>query len=143
MIEAEWETRKRRIDSRRPVKSRILTMLGRGTRKCPEINKTKFTVFDCFDGTLIDYFKNTTDFEIQPPTKTPLTIPQVIENIWQNVDRDYHVRILAKRLRRIEKDMSGEACIEFAKWIRDGQTCRKQRASSLRRMRRLREGVKW
>jgi type I restriction enzyme R subunit len=48
----------------RPVKSRILwvQMLGRGTRKCPEINKTKFVVFDCFDGTLIQYFKNTTDF---------------------------------------------------------------------------------
>jgi type I restriction enzyme R subunit len=106
----------------RPVKSRILwvQMLGRGTRKCPEINKTKFVVFDCFDGTLIQYFKNTTDFEIQPPTKTPLTLPQVIENIWQNVDRDYHVRILAKRLRRIEKDMSGEARIEFARWIPDG-----------------------
>jgi len=106
----------------RPVKSRILwvQMLGRGTRKCPEINKTKFVVFDCFDGTLIQYFKNTTDFEIQPPTKTPLTLPQVIENIWQNVDRDYHVRILAKRLRRIEKDMSGEARTEFAKWIPDG-----------------------
>jgi len=106
----------------RPVKSRILwvQMLGRGTRKCPEINKTKFVVFDCFDGTLIQYFKNTTDFEIQPPTKTPLTLPEVIENIWQNVDRDYHVRILAKRLRRIEKDMSGEARTEFAKWIPDG-----------------------
>ncbi len=106
----------------RPVKSRILwvQMLGRGTRKCPEINKTKFTVFDCFDGTLIEYFKNTTDFELQPPTRTPLTIPQIIENIWQNVDRDYHVRILAKRLRRIEKDMSGEARIEFARWIPDG-----------------------
>lgn len=106
----------------RPVKSRILwvQMLGRGTRKCPEINKTRFVVFDCFDGTLIQYFKNTTDFEIEPPTKTPLTLPEIIENIWQNVDRDYHVRILAKRLRRIEKDMSGEARLEFAKWILDG-----------------------
>lgn len=106
----------------RPVKSRILwvQMLGRGTRKCPEINKTKFTVFDCFDGTLIEYFKNTTDFEIQPPSGTPLTIPQIIEDIWQNVDRDYHVRVLAKRLRRIEKNMSGEARLEFAKWIPDG-----------------------
>jgi type I restriction enzyme R subunit len=106
----------------RPVKSRILwvQMLGRGTRKCPEINKTKFTVFDCFDGTLINYFKNTTDFEIQSPHRTPLTIPEVIENIWQNIDRDYHVRILAKRLRRIENDMSGEARAEFARWIPDG-----------------------
>ena len=106
----------------RPVKSRILwvQMLGRGTRKCPEINKTKFTVFDCFDGTLIQYFKNTTDFEIQPPAPIPLTIPQIIENIWQNVERDYYVRVLAKRLRRIEKDMSGEARTEFARWIPDG-----------------------
>jgi type I restriction enzyme R subunit len=106
----------------RPVKSRILwvQMLGRGTRKCPELNKTRFTVFDCFDGTLIRYFKNTTDFEIQPPTREPLTIPRLIENIWQNVDRDYHVRILAKRLRRIEKDMSGEARTEFARWIPEG-----------------------
>jgi type I restriction enzyme, R subunit len=106
----------------RPVKSRILwvQMLGRGTRKCPEIDKTKFVVFDCFDGTLIRYFKNTNDFEIQPPTKTPLSLPEIIENIWQNVERDYHVRILAKRLRRIEKDMSGEARTEFARWIPDG-----------------------
>jgi Type I site-specific restriction-modification system, R (restriction) subunit and related helicases len=46
----------------RPVKSRILwvQMLGRGTRKCDAINKEKFTIFDCFDGTLIEYFKNTT-----------------------------------------------------------------------------------
>jgi type I restriction enzyme R subunit len=100
----------------RPVKSRILweQMLGRGTRKCPEINKTKFVVFDCFDGTLIQYFKNVSSFDIQPPGKTPLTLPEVIENIWQNVDRDYHVRILAKRLLRIEKDMSAEARTQFA-----------------------------
>jgi type I restriction enzyme R subunit len=103
----------------RPVKSRILwvKMLGRGTRKCPEINKTKFVVFDCFDGTLIQYFKNTTDFDIQPSTKTPLTLPQVIENIWQNVDRDYHVRILAKCLRWIEKDMSGEPAVKLLERI--------------------------
>ncbi len=83
----------------RPVKSRILweQMLGRGTRLCPDINKSKFVVFDCFDGTLIKYFKNVSSFDITPPAKTPLTIPEVIENIWQNADRDYHVRILAKR----------------------------------------------
>ena len=38
-----------------PIKSRILweQMLGRGTRKCVDINKTHFTIFDCFDGTQI------------------------------------------------------------------------------------------
>lgn len=55
----------------RPVKSRILwvQMLGRGTRLCPEINKTHFKIFDCFDGTLIEYFKDTVDFKIEPPEK--------------------------------------------------------------------------
>lgn len=42
----------------RMVKSRILwvQMLGRGTRLCPEINKEKFTIFDCFDGSFL-YFR--------------------------------------------------------------------------------------
>ena len=50
----------------RVVKSRILwvQMLGRGTRLCSEINKEKFTIFDCFDGSLIEYFKNATDFDV-------------------------------------------------------------------------------
>lgn len=106
----------------RPVKSRILweQMLGRGTRLCPDINKSKFVVFDCFDGTLIQYFKNVSSFAIEPPHQTPLTLPEVIENIWQNVDRDYHVRILAKRLLRIDKDMSAEARTQFAAWIPEG-----------------------
>ena len=95
----------------RPVKSRILweQMLGRGTRLCPDINKSKFVVFDCVDGTLIQYFRNVSSFDIEPPGRTPLTLPEVIENIWQNVDRDYHVRILAKRLLRIDKDMNSRS----------------------------------
>lgn len=106
----------------RPVKSRILweQMLGRGTRLCPDINKSKFVVFDCFDGTLIQYFRNVSSFDIEPPRQTPLTLPEVIENIWQNVDRDYHVRILAKRLLRIDKDMNAEARTQFAAWIPEG-----------------------
>ena len=106
----------------RPVKSRILwvQMLGRGTRLCPEIHKTHFTIFDGFNGTLIEYFRNATDFSIEPPRREPLPVEQVIENIYQNVDRDYHVRVLAKRLRRIEKDMSGEAREKFAVFIEDG-----------------------
>jgi type I restriction enzyme R subunit len=94
----------------RPVKSRILwvQMLGRGTRLCPEIHKIHFTIFDGFNGTLIEYFRNATDFSIEPPRREPLPIEQVIENIYQNVDRDCHVRVLVKRLRRIEKDMSGD-----------------------------------
>lgn len=110
----------------RPVKSRILweQMLGRGTRRCDEINKSKFVVFDCFDGTLLRYFRDVSNFQIEEPRSTPLTIPQLVENIWQNIDRDYHVRLLVKRLRRIERDMSGEAREEFARWIADGDVGR-------------------
>src|SRR5512133_6649 len=72
----------------RPVRSRILweQMLGRGTRRCEEISKTHFTVFDCFGGTLIRYFKEVSNFKIEPPRKDPLTIPEIIGNIWQNID---------------------------------------------------------
>lgn len=35
------------------------------------------------------------------------------------MDRDYHVRILAKCLRWIEKDLNGSARLEVAKWIAD------------------------
>ena len=60
----------------RPVKSRILweQMLGRGTRLCREINKSHFTVFDCFDGSLIRYFKDVSNFKIEPLQRAPLSI---------------------------------------------------------------------
>ncbi|MFP4534027.1 MAG: type I restriction-modification enzyme R subunit C-terminal domain-containing protein, partial [Desulfobacterales bacterium] len=106
----------------RPVKSRILwvQMLGRGTRRCPEIHKEKFAIFDCFDGTLIQYFQNTTDFKIEPPQKEPVPIAQVIENIYQNVDRAYYTKVLVRRLRRIDRTMSGQAREQFAAFIPDG-----------------------
>ena len=106
----------------RPVKSRILwvQMLGRGTRRCDEINKDHFTIFDCFNGTLIEYFKNTTDFEVELPPKEPMALEQVIENIYQNINRQYYTKVLVKRLRRIEKGMSGEAREKFATYIPDG-----------------------
>ena len=45
-------------------------------------------------------------------------------SIWQNVDRDYHVKVLAKRLLRIDKDMSADARTKFAAWIPEGDMAR-------------------
>jgi type I restriction enzyme R subunit len=106
----------------RPVKSRILwvQMLGRGTRRCLAINKEKFVIFDCFDGTLIEYFKNTTDFEVQVPQKEIIPIEQVIENIFQNIEKAYFTKVLIKRLHRIDRTMSGEARKAFANFIPEG-----------------------
>jgi|Deesub1362A_J573_1020465.scaffolds.fasta_scaffold01045_13 type I restriction enzyme R subunit len=106
----------------RPVKSRILfeQMMGRGTRKYDEIGKTHFTVFDCFSGSLLEYFRNVSAFTIDPPLKLSRPISEIIENIYQNRDRDYNIRILVKRLQRVAKNMSGEAYELFEKFIPDG-----------------------
>lgn len=108
----------------RPVKSRILfeQMLGRGTRKGERFpDKSHFTVFDCFDGTLLEYFRNATaitDAKPAPPTRT---IPEIIEDIWQNKDRDYNTRCLVKRLQRIDKEMAtGRGREAFALFIEGG-----------------------
>lgn len=81
----------------RPVKSRILfeQMLGRGTRKgehCPD--KSHFVVFDCFDGTLLEYFKKATAITAEPPERETRTIVELIDDIWNNRDRDYNIRRL-------------------------------------------------
>lgn len=107
----------------RPVKSRILfeQMLGRGTRKGEHHpDKSHFTVVDCFDGTLLEYFREATAITAQPPRTQPRSITEVIEDIWANRDRDYNIRCLVKRLQRIEKEMSGEARELFAAYIPDG-----------------------
>src|SRR5262249_34490369 len=60
----------------RQVKSRILfeQMLGRGTRRGEKYtDKSHFTVFDCFDGTLLAYFKAATAFTAEPPDKPTRT----------------------------------------------------------------------
>lgn len=107
----------------RPVKSRILfeQMLGRGTRlgeKHPD--KTHFTVVDCFDGTLLEYFRNATSITAEPPDKPSKSITALIEDIYANRDREYATRCLIKRLQRIDKAMSGEARDLFAAYVSDG-----------------------
>jgi type I restriction enzyme, R subunit len=96
----------------RQVKSRILfeQMLGRGTRKGEKFpDKSHFTVFDCFDGTLLEYFRTATAITAEPPDKPTRTMAEIIENIWANRDRDYNIRCLVKRLHRVDKEMAGDA----------------------------------
>ena len=107
----------------RAVKSRILfeQMLGRGTRKGEQFkDKSHFVVFDCFDGTLLNYFKTATAITTEPPERETRTIAEVIEDIWNNRDRDYNIRRLVKRLQRIDKEMSGAAREMFAAFIPNG-----------------------
>lgn len=122
----------------RPVKSRILfeQMLGRGTRKGDRFpDKSHFVVFDCFGGTLLEYFKNATDITAEPPETEIRTIVEVIEDIWQNHDREYNIRRLVKRLQRIDKQMSAKAREMFAAYIPNGDvaTYAKELPAALRK----------
>jgi len=99
----------------RPVKSRILfeQMMGRGTRLCPEIHKTNFTVFDCFNGTLLEYFRKTTSITAEPPEKATRTIREIVQAVANNQDRDYNIKVLSKRLLRISKNVTQEGREQF------------------------------
>ena len=104
----------------RPVKSRILfeQMMGRGTRRCQEIHKTHFTVFDCFNGTLLEYFRKTTGITAEAPVKATKPIREIIRAIADNEDRQYNIRVLSKRLHRISKNITQEGRLQF-KYILD------------------------
>ena len=107
----------------RPVKSRILfeQMLGRGTRKGEKFpDKSHFVVFDCFDGTLFEYFRQATAITADAPDGVTRTIPQIIDDIWANRDREYNIRCLTKRLQRIDKEMHGDARADFAAFVQEG-----------------------
>ncbi|MBL8756740.1 MAG: DEAD/DEAH box helicase family protein [Planctomycetes bacterium] len=117
----------------RPVKSRILfeQMLGRGTRKGENYtDKDHFTVFDCFDGTLLRYFRNSTGITAEEPIAPTRTIAEVIGDVWANKDRDYNIGCLVKRLQRIDKSMAGEAREMFAAFVPEGDMARFARGLS-------------
>jgi len=99
----------------RPVQSRILfeQMMGRGTRLCNEIHKTHFTVFDCFNGSLLEYFRKTTGITAEAPVKATRTIREIIQAIANNEDREYNIRVLSKRLHRISKNITQEGRHQF------------------------------
>lgn len=99
----------------RPVKSRILfeQMMGRGTRRCQEIHKSHFTVFDCFNGTLLEYFRKTTGITAEAPVKATKPIREIVRAIADNEDRQYNIRVLSKRLHRISKNITQEGRLQF------------------------------
>lgn len=101
----------------RVVRSRILfeQILGRGTRKGERFpDKSHFTVFDCFDGSLLHYFKNATGITAEEPTPPTKAIEKIVDDIWQNNDRDHNVKVLVKRLQRVDKEMAAEGRALFA-----------------------------
>jgi len=105
----------------RPVQSRILfeQMMGRGTRRCDEINKTHFTVFDTLR--LLEFMKahNLSDF-VEPPRSHYMKISEVIRSIKKGFRREENIDVLVAKLQRIAKDILEEGVEDFAKYIPEG-----------------------
>ena len=111
----------------RPVKSRILfeQMLGRGTRKGERYpDKSHFTVFDCFDGTLLEYFRKTTGITEEPADRPGADAPRDRRGDLGEPRHAYNVGCLVKRLQRIDREMPGEAREMLAAWVPDGDLAR-------------------
>ena len=104
----------------RPVKSRILfeQMLGRGTRKCEDIQKSHFVVFDAVG--ILEYFRNASEFIVDDPAKPARPLRSVIKDLHDNRDPVYDVQILCRRLQRIATEVSGEGREELARFVPQG-----------------------
>lgn len=108
----------------RPVQSPILwtQMIGRGTRRSPNFKKDRFLVFDCFNGTLVDRFKDLKDFGEMKTKARTLPNKELIETIWTSKgwQQAEAVRKLAQRLKGIDEKMSGQARLDFAAHVEGG-----------------------
>ena len=69
---------------------------------------------------MLEYFRDATGITAEPPDKPSRSIQQLIDDIYDNRDRDYNTRCLVKRLQRIDKGLSGEARELFGAYIDDG-----------------------
>jgi type I restriction enzyme R subunit len=61
---------------------------------------------------------------VEPPEGDGKSAEQIIEEIWDNKDRDYNIRRLVRRLQRIDKNMSGHARDLFARFVAEGDVAR-------------------
>ncbi|EKD79724.1 MAG: hypothetical protein ACD_40C00331G0007 [uncultured bacterium] len=113
----------------RPIRSRILfeQMMGRGTRLCDNfpngmgtLPKSHFTIFDCFGGTLLEAFRNTTGITQEVPTPPTRTIEEIIADISNNKDFEYNTKCLVKRLQRINKEITADGRLSLAKFVDNG-----------------------
>jgi type I restriction enzyme R subunit len=97
-------------------------MLGRGTRKSPDLfpPKDRFVLVDCFDGTLVEAFRKRSRFQEGPPRKPTLTYEQIINAIANNEDVGYNLKRLRQRFHGIDKRTTVKARKEFAVYVPDG-----------------------
>lgn len=69
---------------------------------------------------MLEYFRRASEFTFDPPTRPTRPIGEIIEGIYDNEDRDYNLRLLVRRLQRIDKHITGEGREMLAEFIPDG-----------------------
>ncbi len=115
----------------RPVKSRILfeQMLGRGTRQGDDVSRTSRTSSSSTASTARCSSTSATPPTSPPsrPRPTARRSTQIIEEIWQNRDRDYNIRPPRQAPPAHRQEMSGDARELFARFIPDGDVGRVRR----------------
>jgi type I restriction enzyme R subunit len=105
----------------RPVKSYVLLwqMMGRGTRKCPEINKTHFTIFDCAG--IMEAFKDKDPkFDEIYQASQARDIREIIKQLKLKFRIEENVQLLAKKLNRISKEIDPETTPRLAEFVPEG-----------------------
>lgn len=105
----------------RPVKSYILLwqMMGRGTRKCPEISKTHFTIFDCAG--IMEAFKDKDPkFDELYRASRAVDIQEIVKQLKLKWRIEENIQLLAKKLNRVSKAIDPEATPKLAEFVPEG-----------------------
>ena len=109
----------------RIVRSRVLfeQMMGRGTRRCDQISKTHFTVFDTLGVCKMHKELENAAFDedyVEPSKR--ISIKKIVDKIYRGIRKDYYTERLVRRFQRIAKKLPPQGIDEFAVYneIQDG-----------------------
>ena len=81
-------------------------------------SKDHFTVYDAVG--VLDYFKDASDFTENPPSKPTRSFDEIVTDVLNNIDRDFNINLLSKRMLRIAKNISLEGREALKQFIPDG-----------------------
>jgi type I restriction enzyme R subunit len=94
-------------------------MIGRGTRRCDEIGKTHFTIFDCV-GIMEAFKEKIPDFGELYQNRKAKDISEVIKQIKMKFMPKENVQTLKRKLNYISREMDPEFRTKLAEFIPDG-----------------------
>jgi type I restriction enzyme R subunit len=69
---------------------------------------------------VLEYFRQASEFTLDPPVKPTKPNREIVEAIYNNQDRDYNVRVLVKRLQRVARNISAEGRERLKAFVSDG-----------------------